>query len=61
VSTIGEVPYSKERAYVKDKIDRGVKIARSNPHVQTLQRAAGQGVKSIQAFNKSVDLDTHLY
>jgi hypothetical protein len=61
VSTIAEVPYKKERDYVTDKINRGQKISRSNPFVYTLQNAAKVGVKSIQEFIKSVDLDAHLH
>jgi len=61
VIAIGDVPYKRERSYVSDEIARGKTLARSNPHVQTLLRAAGQGVKSIQEFNKSVDLQAKLH
>jgi hypothetical protein len=58
---LGEVPYANERAYVKDAIDHGRTLSKSNPHVQTLLTAARRGVKEIQRFNIAIGLEAHLH
>ena len=53
--------YGKEKQYVREQINKGKTLARNNAHVQTLLNAARAGVKTVQAFNASVDLESHLY
>lgn len=53
--------YGKEKAYILEKLAKGHEIATSNPHVQTLIRASGLGVASVQSFIASSGMMSHLY